>query len=240
MKGEGEGAKQGENVAKLHVGDAAAGWNGEQEQADEGHERGGECGKCGCGDSGWAQRGHEREDGDDDDHQAGDEGGVGGGGVGEAEGLELIAEGEEEAGRGSGEELRTGERAELAVVEGYKGDGGEGKAEKVEEERRGLGEGGFDESEGGSPEECGGEEEDAGYMFWGHALGVNGSGKNCPRAGRAVLRTVLHGFAVGEGLGETLRGVQEGEENAAQGDFAAGRVVPLRQRVDAVAGTAGG
>ena len=42
------------------------------------------------------------------------------------------------------------------------------------------------------------------------------------------------------GLGEEVCGVEEGEEEAAEGGFAAGGVEPLVEGVDAAAGAAGG
>ncbi len=41
------------------------------------------------------------------------------------------------------------------------------------------------------------------------------------------------------GLGGELKGVQEGQEDAAEGGFAVGRVVPLLEGVDASAGASG-
>ena len=59
-----------------------------------------------------------------------------------------------------------------------------------------------------------------------------------------VLRLALRArrmtrFGLGGGWGDEVGGVEEGQEDAAEGGFAAGRVVPLLEGVDASAGASG-
>ena len=66
--------------------------------------------------------------------------------------------------------MGAGEGAEVLAVEEEENEGGEGEAEEVEEERGDVGERGFDQGEGGSPEEGYGDEEEVGQEFgadWG-------------------------------------------------------------------------
>ncbi len=80
----------------LKIAGLRASGGGQEEEADEGEEGSGgvPAGRVG---SGGAEDGDGGEEGDEDYYQAGDEGGFGGGGEGEAGGLELVADGEEEA-----------------------------------------------------------------------------------------------------------------------------------------------
>ncbi len=64
---------------------------------------------------------------------------------------------------------------------------------------------------------------------------MTGNGEMRPAPGERCVRTVLDGFAC-----LLLGGVEQGEQDAAEGGFTAGGVVPLGEGVDAAAGAAGG
>jgi hypothetical protein len=67
--------------------------------------------------------------------------------------LELIAGCEEETDDEAREQSAAADVAELTVVHDGQSDKRQGHAEKIEEERRGVLEGVFDEDEGGAPDE---------------------------------------------------------------------------------------
>jgi hypothetical protein len=82
--------------------------------------------------------------------------------VGEAGGLEAVAEREEETSSEAKAELGAGEAAEFFEVDEQEDERGEGHAQKVEEEWRDVVECGFDEREGAAPDEDDSDEEDVG------------------------------------------------------------------------------
>ena len=91
--------------------------------------------------------------------------------------MELVAEAEEEAGDGSEVEVAAGEVAEGAEVDGSEDEEGKRHAEEIEEEWGDVGESGFYEGEGGSPDErdcdeqeVGGEDGTMGFLGHGSCL----------------------------------------------------------------------
>ena len=109
VRGEGERAEEGEPLAEVHAGEelgASAGCAREKDEADEGEDGAEEDDGVGLGCCGRGDAGDQGEDGDEDDDEAGEEGGLRRRGVGEAGGLEGVAEREEEAGGEAEAELR--------------------------------------------------------------------------------------------------------------------------------------
>ena len=102
------------------------------------------------------------EERDEDDHHPGDEGRFDRGGERQADGLELVTAGEQQAGDDACEELSAGDGAELAAVDEHEGGGSDHHADEVHQQRGGVGECGFDEDEGGSPDHGGEEEKQVG------------------------------------------------------------------------------
>ncbi len=82
--------------------------------------------------------------------------------MGEAGGLEAVAEGEEETGGDAEAELGAGEAAEFFEVDEQEHERGERHAQEVEEEWGDVVECGFDEREGAAPDEDDSDEEDVG------------------------------------------------------------------------------
>jgi hypothetical protein len=161
MPGEGDGAGEAEELAEAEAGEevlSGAGWGGEQEQAGECEKRaavGGESGACGVG-CGYARDGAEQRHEDDD--ETGDEACFGRGRVVQAEGLELVAEREHQTRQRAEGDFGAWDAAHCGEVDGSEDEKGERHAEKVEEQRRGVCEGGFDEREGRSPDDDDGEQ----------------------------------------------------------------------------------
>jgi hypothetical protein len=162
VSSKGDGAGEGEEVAQAdggeEVGPLCAGRRGEQQQAAEGEDGSDGGGPARGLGAGRAERGDRSEERNEDDDQAGDEGRLRGSGAGEAAGLELVAGGEEGADDCPGQNGSARKMAEMAVVDGREGDEGERHAQEVEEERSGVLEGVFDQDEGGSPDDNGGEQ----------------------------------------------------------------------------------
>ena len=90
--------------------------------------------------------------------------------MGKAEGLELIAGTEKEAGHGSSKELRPGDLAELATVDHGEDDAGEAHSEKIEQKWGDVGDGRLDKGERGTPDECGGEQKKMGERSLRHGV----------------------------------------------------------------------
>ena len=184
MRGEGDRAAEGDEVARSNVGgevvERGAGWGGEVKES----------GKGGDGSDGGEEAGtrcvrrtkgrHESKGGDEDDDHAGDECGFRRSGKGKTEGLELVASAEKKAGEGSAGDLLAGDTAELPVVDGREGNRRERHAQEIEEQRSRGGEGGFDQDKGASPDEDDEEEEQVGEGAGPHRPLY----RHCP-AGRA-------------------------------------------------------
>ena len=157
VSGEGDSADKCEEIAEADADEEVLEGRSrrccEKEQAGEGEE-----GSDGSSPSwtrcvGRAESGNDSEEWDEDDDQASDEGGLRGGGAGEAGGLKLVARGEKDSYDQAGDERASIDVTKLLVIHDNKGEESQRHAEEIEEKRRRVLQGVFDEDEGCAPDE---------------------------------------------------------------------------------------
>lgn len=155
VAGESESAGEREHIAEIDgvEVEARARGNGKEDDSDEGKQSTNKGvparGARACGAQGW----NSDEKRHEDNGHAGDEGGLGWSGEAEAGRLELVSGGKKEAGDGSAEQCTAADVSDVLAINDAEADGGERHTEQIEEQRRSVSEGAFDQNEGRAPDE---------------------------------------------------------------------------------------